>query len=119
LNKTGNLPYNRYKQPENHMTARTATSTRIHKPQSARLEARISHDLHVIIKRAAEIQGKTVTDFVAHSLQSAATQAIEQADQVRLTMADQEAFAKARITPAKPNAALKRAFVKANKLLAA
>ena len=89
------------------------------KPQSARLEARISHDLHVLVKRAAEMQGRTMTDFVIHALQSAASQAIEQADHVRMTMADQEAFARALIAPAKPNAALKRAFAKANKLLAA
>jgi uncharacterized protein (DUF1778 family) len=88
------------------------------KPQSARLEARISADLHSVVKRAAEIQGRTMTDFVIHALQSAATQAIEQADQVRMTLADQEAFAQALIAPAKPNAALKRAFSKANKLLA-
>jgi uncharacterized protein (DUF1778 family) len=89
------------------------------KPRSARLEARISHDLHALVQRAAEIQGRTLTDFVIHALQSAASEAIEQADRVRMTMADQEAFAQALITPAKPNAALKRAFAKANKLLAA
>ncbi len=87
------------------------------KPQSARLEARISRDLHVVVKRAAEMQGRTMTDFVIHALQSAASQAIEQADHVRMTMADQAAFAQALIAPAKPNAALKRAFAKANKLL--
>jgi uncharacterized protein (DUF1778 family) len=89
------------------------------KPQSARLEARISNELHGVVKRAAEMQGRTMTDFVIHALQSAASQAIEQADHVSMTMADQEAFAQALIAPAKPNAALKRAFAKANKLLAA
>lgn len=101
------------------MPGRTAaaipTPTR---PQSARLEARISPDLHAVVKRAAEIQGRTMTDFVIHALQSAASQAIEQADQVRLAMADQEVFANALISPAKPNAALKRAFAKADQLLA-
>ena len=76
------------------------------KPQSARLEARISHDLHALVKRAAEIQGRSLTDFVVHALQSAASEAIEQADRVRMSMAEQEAFAQALITPAKPNAAL-------------
>ena len=101
------------------MTARTAipipTSTR---SQSARLEARISPDLHAVVKRAAEIQGRSMTDFVIHALQSAASHAIEQADQVRLAVADQEAFANALISPAKPTAALKRAFAKADRLLA-
>jgi uncharacterized protein (DUF1778 family) len=109
----------------NVMTTRSAASTSRSikpssmKPQSARLEARISHDLHAVVKRAAEMQGRTMTDFVIHALQSAASQAIEQADHVRMTVADQEAFAQALIAPAKPNAALKRAFAKANKLLAA
>ena len=107
------------------MTARAAVTTTRSikpssmKPQSARLEARISNELHGVVKRAAEMQGRTMTDFVIHALQSAASEAIEQADHVRMTMADQEAFAQALIAPAKPNAALKRAFAKANKLLAA
>jgi uncharacterized protein (DUF1778 family) len=75
--------------------------------------------LHLIVKRAAEMQGRTMTDFVIHALQSAASQAIEQADHVRMTLADQEAFAQALIAPAQPNVALKRAFAKANQLLAA
>lgn len=102
------------------MTAKTTLAApHSPKPTSARLEARMSHDLHLTVKRAAEIQGRTVTDFVVHALQLAATQAIEQADQVRLSLADQEAFANALIAPAKPNAALKRAFAKANTLLSA
>ncbi len=100
------------------MTARAAIATpRAPKSQSARLEARISRDLHGAVKRAAELQGRTVTDFVVDALQSAASKAIAQADLVRMSIADQEAFANALITPAKPNAALKRAFSKANKLL--
>ena len=102
------------------MTARAAIATpRAPKSQTARLEARISRDLHGAVKRAAELQGRTVTDFVVDALQSAASKAITQADHVRMSIADQEAFANALITPAKPNAALKRAFSKANKLLVA
>jgi uncharacterized protein (DUF1778 family) len=101
------------------MTARAATAPRLDKSQNARLEARISLDLHMTVKRAAEIQGRTMTDFVIHALQVAASEAIAQSDQVRLSLADQETFAHAMIAPAKPNAALKRAFAKANKLLAA
>ena len=101
------------------MTARAPASVPQTKPHAARLEARISADLHATVKRAAEIQGRTVTDFVVHALQIAASQAIEEADQIRLSLADQQAFARALITPPKPNAALKRAFAKSKKLLAA
>jgi uncharacterized protein (DUF1778 family) len=40
---------------------------------TARLEARISTDLHAMLKRAAEIQGRTMTDFVVSAVQDAAS----------------------------------------------
>jgi uncharacterized protein (DUF1778 family) len=43
---------------------------------TARLEARISTDLHAMLKRAAEIQGRTLTDFVVAAVQAAAQPAI-------------------------------------------
>ena len=46
---------------------------------TARLEARISTDLHAMLKRAAELQGRTMTDFVVTAVQDAAQRAIEQA----------------------------------------
>ncbi|MDD5057387.1 MAG: DUF1778 domain-containing protein [Sideroxydans sp.] len=90
----------------------TATST-------ARLEARISTELHATLKRAAEIQGLTVSDFVISAVQDAARQAIEHAGVIRLTLSDQECFAQALMSPPKPNPALKRAFARRKKLLSA
>jgi uncharacterized protein (DUF1778 family) len=90
----------------------SATST-------ARLEARISTDLHALLKRAAELQGRTMTDFVVGAVQDAAQRAVQQADVVRLSLADQECFAKALMKPAKPAPALKRAFARRRKLLRA
>ena len=84
---------------------------------TARLEARISTSLHSMLKRAAQLQGRTMTDFVIDAVQSAARNTIEQADMVSLTLADQEAFAQALLTPPKPTAALKRAFTQRKKLL--
>jgi len=86
---------------------------------TARLEARISTDLHAMLKRAAEIQGRTMTDFVVSAVQQAAQHAIEQADVIRLTLADQECFAKALLSPPKPSPALKRAFTRRRKLISA
>ncbi|MFA6920700.1 MAG: DUF1778 domain-containing protein [Gallionella sp.] len=84
---------------------------------TTRLEARISTDLHAMLKRAAEIQGRTMTDFIASAVQDAAQRAIEQAGVVRLSLADQECFAQALMSPPKPTPALKRAFARRNKLL--
>ena len=84
---------------------------------TARLEARISADLHAMLKRAAELQGRTMTDFVTAAVQDAAQRAIEQAEIIRLSLADQECFARALLSPPQPAPALERAFVRRNKLL--
>lgn len=86
---------------------------------TARLEARISTDLHSMLKRAAELQGRTMTDFVIAAVQEAAQQAIEQAEIMRLSLADQECFAQALLSPPPASPALERAFARRRKLLLA
>jgi uncharacterized protein (DUF1778 family) len=103
----GNQPYNDCKEVST-MPTSTATS---------RLEARITPDLHAMLKRAAELQGRTVTDFVVSVVQEAAQHAIEQAEVVRLSLADQERFAQALLSPPEQAPALKRAFARRSKLL--
>jgi uncharacterized protein (DUF1778 family) len=86
---------------------------------TARLEARISTDLHLMLKRAAELQGRTVTDFVVVAVQDAAQRAIQQAEIIQLSLADQECFAQALLSPPQPSPALDRAFARRSKLLRA
>ena len=86
---------------------------------TARLEARISTDLHAMLKRAAEIQGRTMTDFVVSAVQDAAQHAIEQAEVIRLSLSDQACFVEALLSPPKPSPALKRAVARRRKLLGA
>lgn len=84
---------------------------------TARLEARISIELHAMLKRASQAQGRTMTDFVIGAVQDAAQRAIEQSEVVRLSMADQECFSNALLSPPKATAALERAFARRSKLL--
>lgn len=84
---------------------------------TARLEARISTELRSQLKRAAELEGRTVTDFVVSAVRSAAQQAIERAEVVRLSRADQECFAQALLSPPGRALALKRAYTRRAKLL--
>jgi uncharacterized protein (DUF1778 family) len=84
---------------------------------TARLEARISTELHATLKRAAEIQGRTMTDFVVSAVQDAAHRAIEQSSVIKLSISDQECFALALLSPPKPTPALKSAFARKKKLL--
>jgi len=86
---------------------------------TARLEARISTDLHSMLKRAAELQGRTMTDFIVAAVQDAAQRAIEQAEVIRLSLADQECFAQALMERPPPTPALKRAMARRRKLLRA
>lgn len=83
----------------------------------ARLETRISVDLMEVLRRAAQLQDRTLTDFVVGAAQEAARKVIAEANVVRLSLDDQKRFAAALIDPPKPNAALKRAFARRRKLL--
>lgn len=86
-------------------------------PSTARLEARISTDLHATLKRAAELQGRTMTDFVVTAVQDAAQRVIEQSEVIRLSLADQECFAQALLSPPQRTPALERALARRDALL--
>ena len=77
---------------------------------TARLEARLPADVHAMLKRAAQIQGRTLTDFVVTAAQEAARHTIEDTEIIRLSAEGQERFAEALLNPPEPNEALKRAF---------
>jgi uncharacterized protein (DUF1778 family) len=84
---------------------------------TTRFEARIESELHATIKRAAEMQGRTMTDFVLSAARDAAQRAIEDAGIIRLSMADQQRFVDAILAPPEPTDALKRAMARHDELL--
>jgi uncharacterized protein (DUF1778 family) len=78
--------------------------------KNARLEARITPDIHALIKRAAELQGRTLSDF-------AAIQTIEQTEVIYLSQEDQIRFAEALINPAPLAPGMERAMEAHKKLV--
>jgi uncharacterized protein (DUF1778 family) len=76
-------------------------------PTTARLEARLSHEVMTRLKRAAEIRGRTLTDFVVAAADEAACRAIEETEIIRLSIERQ--IAAAILNPPQPTPALKRA----------
>ena len=82
----------------------------------ARLEARLPADIHALLKRAAEVQGRTLTDFVVTAAREAAIRAIEEVEIVRLSAADQRIIADAILNPPEPSAALRRAVQRRKEL---
>jgi uncharacterized protein (DUF1778 family) len=76
----------------------------------ARLEARLPIKGHALLKRAAEIQGRTLTDFVVSAAHNAARQTIESTEIVMLSLDDQRQLADALLNQPEPTPALHRAF---------
>lgn len=87
-----------------------------HSSPTARLEARLPSDIHALLKRAAELQGRSLTDFVVSAAHEAAQRAIAEADLIRLSVADQACFADALLAPPPPSPALQRAFARRRRL---
>ncbi|KUM26581.1 hypothetical protein AU467_20830 [Mesorhizobium loti] len=81
----------------------------VQQTRTARLEARISPDTLSVVKRAAEIQGRSVSDFVVAAAQEAAQRTIEETAIIRLSMEDQRALMEAILNPPEPNEALRKA----------
>ncbi|PXX23102.1 MULTISPECIES: DUF1778 domain-containing protein [Burkholderia] len=84
---------------------------------TTRFEARIESDVHATIRRAAEMQGRTMTDFVISAAREAAQRAIAEAEVIRLSLSDSQRFADALISPPEPADALKRAIASHDRLL--
>jgi uncharacterized protein (DUF1778 family) len=84
---------------------------------TARLEARLPVEIHALLKRAAEIQGRTLTDFVVSAASDAARRAIEDAEIIRLSVEGQRQMAEAILNPRPPAEALRRAFERRKTLL--
>ncbi len=79
---------------------------------TARLEARLPADVLALMKRAAELQGRTLTDFVVTAARDAACRVIEEAGIIRLSVEDQRQLAEAILNPPEPAPALRRAFAR-------
>jgi uncharacterized protein (DUF1778 family) len=77
--------------------------------RTARIEARIAPEALVIVKRAAELQGRSVSDFVVAAAQEAARRAIEEFHVIRLSVEDQQRFADLLLNAPRPSPAMKRA----------
>ena len=89
------------------------------KPEApARLEARLSRRTRELLKRAARLQGRSLTDFVVTAAEAEAKRVLEDETILRVSLDDQKRIAAALLDPPKPNAALRRAFARRRKLIA-
>jgi len=75
-----------------------------------RLEARITAQQKHLLQRAAELCGRSLTDFVVSSAQEAALKTLEQHTVVALGARDQRTFVEALLRPPAPNVRLRAAW---------
>jgi uncharacterized protein (DUF1778 family) len=78
-------------------------------PKVYRFDARLDEDQKLLIQRAADLEGRTMTDFVLHSAKVAAERTIQERAMLILTARDTEAFVAAILNPAAPGPALRTA----------
>jgi uncharacterized protein (DUF1778 family) len=78
--------------------------------RTARIEARIAPDALAIVRRAAEIQGRSVSDFVVAAAHEAAQKTVAEVEIIQLSREAQEQFISLLLNPPPPSAALMRAL---------
>lgn len=89
-----------------------ATESSKEKPERSkieRLEARVSKEQKELFQRAADIQGRTLTDFVISSVAEAAKRAIQEHEMMTLSVRDSEVFVEALLNPPEPSDKLRAA----------
>ncbi len=87
--------------------------------KTERLEARVDPEVLELLRHAAELQGRSVSDFVLAAAQEAASRVIEEGYAIRLSMQDQRRFAEALIDPPALVPAMERAGAAHNRLIRA
>ena len=85
--------------------------------RNQRLEARIAPEALAFVRRAAEIQGRSVSDFVVTAAQEAAMRTIQDTQIIRLSLAAQGKVAELLLSPPAPGPALQRAFAAHRELI--
>jgi uncharacterized protein (DUF1778 family) len=70
--------------------------------RTMRVETRITPETMQAVRRAAEMQGRSVSDFIATAARDAAIQEIQENQVIKLALEDQHALANAILNPPEP-----------------
>lgn len=86
-------------------------------PRTARLETRIAPELLATVKRAAELQGRSVSDFVVTATAEAAQKVIADNEMIRLSREASGKVAQLLLDPPPANRTLKAAVAARRRLI--
>ncbi|MCU1272868.1 MAG: hypothetical protein JWO48_299 [Bryobacterales bacterium] len=74
-----------------------------------RFDARLNQQQKILIQRAADLEGRTMTDFVLHSAETAAERTIEERAMLVLSASETERFVNTILNAAEPGHVLRAA----------
>jgi uncharacterized protein (DUF1778 family) len=74
-----------------------------------RFDARLNEEQKTLIQRAADLEGRTMTDFVLHSAEQAAERTIQQRTLLIMNARESEAFVNVIFNPPEPGSVLRKA----------
>ena len=74
-----------------------------------KIEASVKPEIKALLQEAADLQGRSLDDFILSTVQAEAKRVIEQYRILKLSKEDAEAFAEEVLNPSPPNPVLKEA----------
>src|ERR1700730_9741182 len=77
------------------------------KAKAYRFDARLNEEQKILIQRAADLEGRSMTDFVLHSAETAAERTIAERAMLILSARETEAFVDAILNPTRPGPVLR------------
>jgi uncharacterized protein (DUF1778 family) len=77
--------------------------------RTARLEARVTDDQKALFQRAADLTGRSLTDFVVSSAQEIAARTVREREVLTLSGLDRKVFLDALLNSPSPSKCLRRA----------
>jgi uncharacterized protein (DUF1778 family) len=86
-----------------------STTPQSDQESNERLEARITRKQKALLKQAAALQGRTLSDFIVQAASEAATRVVQEHQVVTLTAREQAVFVEALLHPPKPGPRLRAA----------
>ncbi len=99
------------------MPAATTTAVRRASPKATRLVARLTSQQKDLFQRAADLEGRSLTDFAISALNEAAHRSLTNHQVLELSVRDSESFARALLAPAAPSPALRAAAARHRELI--
>jgi uncharacterized protein (DUF1778 family) len=91
-------------------TVRGTGTRKTTKAKTYRFDARLNEDQKYLIQRAADMEGRSMTDFVIQSAEEAAKRTVEHRSMWILSAHDTEIFVNALLNPPEPGPVLRKVF---------